>query len=455
MNGNKNTINMTEGSILKNSIIFLIPLVLGNILQLLYNAADLVVVSRYAGSSAMGAVGATTPLNMLIVNFCIGFSLGASVVVSKRFGANDKKGLNNAVHTAMLMSVIMGVVAMFVGVMSSRYLLTLMATPEGTVLEGAVLYMKIYFFGVPGVMVYNFGSSVLRAVGDTRRPLYILAGTGLLNVVLNLVLVIGFGLDVAGVAIATSVANYVSAVCVVILLVKNKDVFDFYITKLKFFKNELLEIVKIGFPAGLQSSIFSISNSVIQSAVNSFGEAAVAGNAAASNIEGFVYFAMNAVSQATVTGVSQNMGAGKFERAKKVMLVTGFFITAVGVVLGGLCVLFSKQLLGLFITDSALALEHATKRLIAVCLPYFLCGVMDVLAGGLRGMGYSIVPTVSTLVGVCGLRMVWIAYVLPKWYTPYTLYICWAVSWAVAIVLHSIYFIIVKRRTEKELLAKT
>ncbi len=446
MESKKYEINMTQGSILKSIALFVIPLIIGNMLQLLYNAADLVVVSRFAGSSAMASVGATGALSALIVNLCVGFSLGASVVVSRSFGAGDEEGVSNAVHTAMVLSIILGVFSLVCGISCSKVMLTLMGTPEGKVLDGAVLYMRIYFLGIPGTMVYNFGASILRAVGDTRRPLYILSLSGIINVLLNLVLVILFHLNVAGVAIATGVANYVSAIAVTVLLIRNNTACKLCLGKLKIHKQELKETVKIGLPAGLQSSVFSLSNSVIQSAVNSFGEIAVAGNAAAGNIEGFVYVAMNSVSQATITGVSQNNGAQKPDRVKRTVSISALLVTVLGLVLGGLCILFSDSLLKIYITDSPDAVAFGRLRILCVCLPYFLCGLMDVLAGALRGIGCSVVPMINSLIGACGLRVVWMWLVLPHFRSPQMLYYVWPISWVAVIVMHLVCVAVMKKR---------
>ena len=451
MKNKKYELNMTQGSIFKNIIIFVIPLVIGNLLQVLYNAADLVVVSRFAGSNAMASVGATGTFSGLIVNFCIGFAVGASVVVSRRFGADDKVGVSDSVHTAMLLSLILGVAAMAIGLFSSRFMLELMGTPEGVVLEGAVTYMKIYFLGVPGAMIYNFGASILRAVGDTKRPLYILSLSGLLNVVLNVVFVVGFGMDVDGVAAATSIANYSSAAAVVWLLVKSDSICKLDIRKLKIHKMELRETVKIGLPAGFQSSMFSISNMVIQSAVNSFGEAAIAGNAAVGNIESFIYVAMNSISQATVTGVSQNAGARKNDRVKRTFFITAAVVTVIGLVLGGICTLLAKPLLDIYITDSVQALSFGLVRVGCVWMLYFLCGLMDVFSGALRGMGYSFMPMINSLLGACAFRVLWMTVFLPLKRTPVMLFLCWPASWVLVILLHLVYMLFIRKGFEQKM----
>ncbi len=439
-------IDMVNGPIFKNMILFVIPLVLGNLLQLLYNAADLIVVSRWAGSMAMASVGATGSLSTVIINGAIGISIGASVLVSRRFGARDYEGVHKAVHSSMLLGLIVGTVAGLVGFVFARKLLVLMATPEGAVLEGAVLYMRIYFAGIPASMVYNFGAAILRAVGDTKRPLYILSASGLVNVVLNLILVIGFHMGVAGVAIATAVSNYLSAAVVVAALIRTDSVYKLIIKKVRLYKDDVVDIFKVGLPAGLQSMMFALANTVIQSSVNSFGEAAIAGNAAGANIEGFVYTAMNAFYQATLTLVGQNYGAKNEARIKKSMYTTICSVIVVGLVLGVLSVVFATQLLSIYITDSAEAIEYGVVRMIYTGLPYFLCGIMDCLSGVLRGLGYSTHGAVNSLIGACGFRILWVNLVLPIHRTTETLFLCWPLSWIVVIILHLAVYLFVRKK---------
>lgn len=445
-------LDMSKGSIFKNVMRFVVPLILGNILQLLYNAADIIVVSRWAGSSAMASVGATGSINALIVNLCIGLSVGASVVVSRSFGAKNPQGVHRAVHTSMLLGSIAGVVACFLGVVLSAPLLRLMGTPQGEVLDGAVLYMRIYFLGVPASLLYNFAASILRAVGDTKRPLYILAATGVVNVVLNLILVIVFHLGVAGVAISTAFANYLSAGIIIYILTKSERAYRLVFKKLRFYKEELSEILRIGVPAALQSSVFALSNSVIQSAVNSFGTAAIAGSAAASNIEGFVYTAMNAFYQATMTAVSQNYGAKDEKRLNKSIYVPILCVMVVGFGLGLMTVVFANPLIGIYITDSPDAIEFAKIRMMVTGLPYFICGAMEVMAGALRGLGYSVITAINSLIGACGLRILWIIFVLPLARSGYTLFLCWPVSWLVVICMHFVYYMIIRKKAIRKML---
>ncbi len=441
-----NTVDMVNGSVFKSMVAFVIPLILGNILQLLYNAADIIVVSRFAGSKAMASVGATGSLCSLIISLFIGLTAGASVVVSRCHGARDEKGMHKAVHTSIALGIVAGIVAMIIGIFLSEYLLRLMKTPEGDVLNGAVLYMKIYFAGIPAALVYNFGASILRAVGDTRRPLYILAFSGIVNVVLNLVLVIGFHMSVDGVAIATAVSNYISAVSVICILTREKEVYRLNLKKLRFYKNEFVSIVKIGVPAGVQSSLFAVANTLIQASVNSFGTAAIAGAAASGNVEGFIYMAMNAFYQAAITGVSQNYGAKNEKGLRKTVKVCAASVAVVGVTLGLITVIFARQLLGIYITDSQEAIDFGVIRMLFVGLPYFLCGIMEVQAGQLRGLGYSVTAMVNSLVGACGFRILWILTVLPLNHTPQILFLCWPISWILVIIMHFVCYKVIKKK---------
>ena len=448
----KYILDMSRGPIFKNTIRFAIPLMFASFLQLFYNAADLVIVSRFAGSNAMAAVGATSALSNLLINIFVGLSVGASVVVSRKFGAHKTKEMKRAVHTSIFLGMIMGIVAGIIGFIFSKPLLIMMGTPEGEVLDGAVLYMQIIFLGVPASLSYNFGASVLRAVGDTKRPLYILALSGLVNVLLNLVLVICFDLSVAGVAIATSVSNYLSMAAVLVIMTRSSGEIKLNWKKLKFYPNELKEILQIGIPAGVQSSFFSLSNTVIQSSVNSFGEAAVAGNAAAGNIDGFIYVAMNAFYQASLTGVSQNYGARSEKRVNKTIWVSLLSVSVVGFGLGMLCVVFAKPLLGFYITDSAEALEYGIKRMVVTSSLYFLCGIMEVLTGALRGLGCSITTAVTSFIGTCGFRIFWVTFVMGMLSGGIEkLYLCWPISWLMVVLMHVVTLMVVKPRAMKHM----
>ncbi len=440
-------LDMSKGSIFKNTVRFAIPLIFASLLQLFYNAADLIIVSRYSGSNAMASVGATSSLTNLLINVFIGISLGASVVMSRRFGADDKQGMRRTVHTAVLLGIFLGITAGVLGFFSSKTLLIWMGTPEGAVLDGATLYMKILFLGVPASLVYNFGAAILRAVGDTKRPLYILAVSGFINVFFNLILVICFDMGVAGVGIATAFSNYISMFVILGCMMKKGGVVHLRLNKLKLYKKELKEILKIGVPAGVQSSFFSLSNTVLQSSVNAYGEAAIAGNAAAGNIEGFVYVAMNAFYQSTLTGVSQNYGAKNEKRINQTLRVNLLCVAVTGLFLGILTVVFSKPLLGFYITDSPEALNYGGKRILIVGLTYFLCGIMEVLTGTLRGLGSSVIAAVSSFVGTCGFRVFWALIIVKMLHGGIDfLYLCWPISWLLVSLLHGITLAIIKPR---------
>ena len=447
-------LDMSQGSILKNTIRFAIPLIFASLLQLFYNAADLIVVSRFAGSNAMASVGATTSVTNLLVNVFIGISLGAGVAVSRRFGANDNEGMKRTIHTAMLLGMIVGVLSGVMGFFFSKPLLVLMGTPEGEVLDGAALYMKIIFLGVPASLTYNFGASILRATGDTKRPLYILSASGIVNVILNLILVIGFKMGVAGVAIATATSNYISMIAVISVLTKAEDNCRLDLRKLALSKRETKEILTIGIPAGIQSSFFSLSNTVLQSSVNAYGQTAIAGNAAAGNIEGFTYVVMNAFYQSTVTGVSQNFGAKNEKRINKTIITNLICVIIMGICVGGFCALMSRHLLGFYITDSAEAIQYGVSRMLITCIPYFFCGIMEVMTGALRGLGYSTVTAISSFVGACCFRVFWAKCIVGLLGGGVEiLYLCWPISWATVSLLHAITLWIVKPRAMKEMRA--
>ena len=441
----KHELDMTQGSISKSIIRFSIPLIFSSLLQLLYNAADLIVVSRFAGSSAMGSVGATTSLNALLVNLCMGISIGAAVLVSRHYGAHNREGLRRSVHTAMLLSAIMGICTAVLGLLLARPVLELMGTPE-EVIDGSVTYISIIWAALPATMVYNYGAAILRAVGDTKRPLYILAMTGIVNVILNLVLVIVFHLDVAGVAISTAFANLLSAMAVVYALMHSNGDYRLDLKQLRLYREELKEILRVGAPAGIQSSLFSLSNSVVLSAVNGFGADTLTGYAAASNIEGFVYVGMDAFHQATLTAVSQNYGAKNTKRINRTIWVSTICVSVVGALLGGLCVLFARPLLKIYITDSESAIAEGVIRIAVTCASYFLCGIMNVLTGTIRGLGSSTITAINSLVGACGFRIFWVYCILPFHRTTGFLYLCWPFSWIFVIILHLITLAIVKKR---------
>ena len=452
MKKRKNEIDMCNGPLFGKVLIFSLPLMLSGILQLLYNAADVAVVGRFAGSQSLAAVGSTGSLINLMTNLFIGLSVGASVVVARNLGAHNFRKAHDAVHTAIAISLVAGTVTLAIGASLSKVFLSLMDTPDD-VIDLATLYMRIYFVGMPGLMVYNFGASILRAMGDTVRPLWFLTISGLVNILLNLMFVCVFHMDVAGVALATIISQYISAILVVICLLKLDNCCHLSIKEIAFHKTEVTEMLKVGLPAGVQSSLFSVSNVLIQSSINSFGSTVMAGNAAASNIEGFTYIAMNSVYQASLTFTSQNVGAKKPERISRVAVVCLFIVTAVGVVLGSLSCFFGEALLKIYSTDAAI-IPYGMVRLRYICLPYFLCGVMEVFVGLLRGMNCSTIPMIVSIFGSCVFRVLWVYTAFRAYPTQETLYIAYIISWALCSAIHFICYLIIKKRLTKKLNAE-
>ena len=443
-------IDMCNGPLTRKIITYCIPLALSGILQLLYNAADIIVVGRFTGPTALAAVGSTGSLINLIVNLLIGLSVGASVCVANFYGSGREKDVRETVHTAMLISVIGGVIVAVVGMVFAKTFLGWMGSPDD-VIDQATLYLRIYFAGMPLTMAYNFASAIFRALGDTKRPLYYLAVSGLVNVILNLIFVIVFKMGVAGVATATVVAQAVSTTLIIMCMIRSHSVIHLQRDMLRIHGDKLKEIVRVGLPAGLQGTIFSISNVLIQSSINSFGSIAIAGNSASSNLEGFMYTSMNSVYQAALSFAGQNMGARKYSRLKKVLCNCLAIVTGIGIGMGAIMYLFRYQLLGIYSSDMDV-INFGIERLELFCLTYFTCGAMDVMVGQMRGMGYSIVPMIVSLVGVCGIRIVWIFTVFKASNSLLTLYMSYPVSWVVTLAVHFSTFLYVyhkvKQRTD-------
>lgn len=442
---------MLQGQLLPSIISYTVPIILTSLLQLLFNAADLVVVGQFCGSVSVAAVGATGSLTNLLVNFFIGLSVGAGVCVAHGLGSREDRVVSNTVHTALPMALLSGVVLTVVGIACSRTFLELMGTPE-SVLPLSAVYMKIYFAGVTFTMVYNFCAAILRAAGDTKSPLYFLFAAGILNVILNVVFVTQLHMNVAGVALATTISQGVSAVLVVIALMRRTDACRLDLKKLRLHKAQLEKMLRIGLPAGVQSSLFAISNVIIQSSVNSFGDVLMSGNTAAANLEGFVYAPLNAFQQTAVNFIGQNSGARQFKRVKQVLWQCLGCVTVVGLVLGTLMYALGPQLLSIYITDSQEAIAYGMLRLSYICLPYFLCGLMDVTTGALRGLGASFVPMLICVLGVCGIRIGWIFTVfrMEQFHTPQCLYISYAISWAVTALCQLVAFLVVYRKHSRE-----
>lgn len=442
MNSSKK-IDMTHGPLLGKLIIFTIPIILSGVLQLLFNAADVIVVGRFAGEASLAAVGSTNSLINLMTNLFIGMSVGANVCAAQFYGAGQEKDVKKTVHTSVAFSIICGFILIFIGLFLAKPILEIMGSPED-VIGLATLYVRIYFLAMPAIMLYNFLAAILRAAGDTTHPLIFLTVAGVVNVILNLILVILFNLGVAGVAIATVTSNYISCGMLIVFFTRQEDALKLNFSKIKIDRKILNRIIRIGLPAGIQGTVFSLSNVVIQSAINSFGTAVIAGSSAASSIEGFVYVSMNSVSQTCVTFVGQNYGAGDEKRVLRVILECLGIVTVVGLVLGNLAYTFSAPLLGIY-TDSADAIAAGTLRLFWVCCPYFLCGIMDSLTGGLRGLGKSTVPMIVSLIGACATRLIWIATYFQINRTQNVLFFSYPGSWLLTLTAHTICLTIVYR----------
>lgn len=439
-------IDMCNGPITGKMLRFALPLMLSSMLQLLFNAADIITVGKFGSEHSLAAVGSNTALINLLTNLFIGLSIGANVLVARFYGAKNGEELNETVHTAMLLSLISGLILTATGVIFARYFLIWMKTPT-EILGLATTYLKIYFLGMPAMMIYNFGSAILRAIGDTKRPLYFLAASGVINIVLNLLLVVVFRLDVKGVGIATVISQTVSAILIIRCLAKSNGDIKLELKKLRLSRGKVGAILRIGLPAGLQGSIFSLSNVVIQSSVNLFGPIVVKGNSAAQNLEGFVYFSMNAFHHATLSFTSQNMGAKKYDRLGKILKNGLCLAILFGAGFGGTVILFGRNLLSIYTNDSA-AISAGMTRLYIITGTYTLCGIMDVMVGAIRGIGYTVLPTIVSLIGACALRLVWLATVfrIPKFHTINTVYLSYPITWLVTIIAHVICYIIIRKK---------
>lgn len=444
MGQKKYEIDMINGPLLPKLILFSLPLMLSGCLQLAFNAADVIVVGRFAGDEALAAVGSTTALVNMLINVFVGLSVGANVIMAHDWGAKAFADVEETVHTSIAMSLFSGVVLIFIGCIFARPLLHLMGSPDN-VIDLSTLYLRIYFAGMPLTMVYNFGSALLRALGDTRRPLYYLTAAGCINVPLNLFFVIVCKIGVAGVAIATVISQAVSAVLVVRCLVKMDGACHLNLRALRINRKKLLRILRIGLPAGIQGSLFSLSNVLIQSSINSFGSVAMAGNAAAQSVEGFVYTSMNAVHQAAVSFTSQNFGAGLFRRIDQIAIDCYVLVTGVGLVLGIGAWWFGDFLIGIYSADPAV-ITAGVARLGITCTTYFLCGLMDTAMGVMRGMGYSVMPMLVSLTGACLFRIVWIHTVFTWTRSLSVLYYSYPVSWLLTFLVHFICFLVVRPR---------
>ena len=446
-----NQINMTEGSILGKLLQFSIPLIFSNLLQLLFNAADVVVVGRYAGYESLAAVGSTGSLINLLINLFTGLSIGTNVVASHFFGAGKSKELQDTVHTAILLSFLSGIILTAAGIFGATFILNLMQCPP-EVLELAATYLRIYFAGITATMVYNFGSALLRSKGDTLRTLFILFLAGVINLLLNLLFVIKFNMGVSGVAYATVISQTLSAVSVIIILLTEKDDFHLNMKKLKLTPQILAKIVKVGLPAGFQGIMFSFSNVIIQSSVNSFGKIMIAGNSAVVNIEGFIYTSMNGFSQGGLTFCSQNAGAKKPERIKKVVWTAQASIIVIGGVMSAAAYIFGRPLIGIF-TKEQEVIEAGMIRLTIIMSTYFLCGMMDSMANIIRGIGHSLMPVISSLSGACIFRIIWLFTIfrITYFHTPTVIFLSYPISWILTFIVNLIFYRKYMREFEKNL----
>ena len=442
--------SMLEGPLLPSIIQYTVPIILTSILQLLFNAADMVVVGRYCGSISVAAVGATGSLTNLIINLFIGLSVGSGVTVAHAIGGREEDAVSKTVHTTVPIALICGVVLTVVGILLSEHLLVMMETPD-SVLPLSSMYMKIYFGGIIFTMLYNFCASILRAAGDTKSPLIYLSISGVLNVLLNLVFVLVFHMNVAGVALATIISQALSAILVIIALMRRTDACKLYLSKIRIYIPQLLKIIRIGLPSGINSSLFAISNVLIQSSVNSFGDVFMSGNAAAGNIEGFIYVTINAFSQTSVNFIGQNHGAHQYDRVRKTLMICLGSVTIFGTITSALVYSFAPTLLSFYITDSPEAIAYGILRMSYVCIPYFICGLMDSTTGALRGMGASVTPMFITILGACGFRIFWIytVFQIPEYHTPAGLFISYPISWLITFLIELVVFVFIYRKHSK------
>ena len=444
MKKNKYEIDMCNGTIMDKLISFSVPLILSGILQLLFNAVDIIVVGRFSGSQALAAVGSTTALINIFTNLFIGISLGANVLAARFYAAQKDKEMSETVHTAIMLALISGVVMLFVGIFFARGALELMGTPDD-VIGQSTLYMRIYFAGMPFFMLYNYGAAILRAVGDTKRPLLFLIVSGVVNACLNLFLVIAFHLGVAGVAIATVTAQGISCALVLRCLQRSQASYQLRFRDLKIRGCYVQQIFQVGLPAGIQSTVINFSNALLQSSINSFGSIAMAGYTAANNLFGFLYVSTNSITQACMSFTSQNYGVGKWKRMDRVLFDCIILSVAVMLILGGGMYFFGPEVLKIYTTNPRV-ISCGMEVLTYTTLTYFLCGIMDLLPGALRGMGYSSVPMILSIIGTVGTRIVWIFGIFPNHRSLDILFISYPVSWMITIVLQVICFYFVRRK---------
>ena len=438
---------MCNGTIMDKLISFSLPLMLSGILQLMFNAVDIIVVGRFSGSQALAAVGSTTALINIFTNLFIGISLGANVLAARFYASGKEKEMSETVHTSITLALISGLVMALAGVLLARFALNLMGTPND-VIDQSVLYMRIYFLGMPFFMLYNYGAAILRAVGDTKRPLFFLVISGMTNAVLNLVLVIVFHMGVAGVAIGTIVSQLISSILVLRCLYTSNTSYRLYFSKLGIKTQYLKQIFQVGIPAGIQSTVINLSNALLQSSVNSFGSVAMAGYTAANNIFGFLYMSVNAVTQSCMSFTSQNYGVKKLKRMDRVLLDCMILSVGVTLTLGCGAYFFGPELLKIYTSDADV-IRCGVEVLAFTTVPYFCCGIMDLLPGALRGMGYSGVPMILSIIGTVGTRIVWIFGLFPAHRSLSFLFISYPVSWILTILMQAVCFCFVRKHVHQ------
>ncbi|MGN0347644.1 MAG: MATE family efflux transporter [Lachnospiraceae bacterium] len=447
MHASSHEMDMCHGPLFSKIIVFAIPVILSGVLQLLFNATDMIIIGQYDSTNALAALGSVTALINFFVNLMMGISIGANVIVARYYGAKKWEELHDAVHTSISISLLAGVTVAVLAILLSRPILMFMDTPDD-VIDLAALYIRIYFIGLPFSMLYNFGSAILRAVGDTKRPLLYLAISGVINVLLNYIFVKYLHLSVAGVALATILSQAISAFFVIRDLYKEKGEYKLIRQDLRIHPRMLKQILQVGLPAGIQSMLFSISNILIQASINSFGSVAMAGNTACASIEGFVYMSMNAIYQTNISFSSQNYGAGNYKRMDRSLLYCLLLVTGLGLSLGFLVTYFGHPLLSLY-NDEEAVIQYGLDRMSVICTTYFTCGIMEVLVGSLRGMGYGILPMIVSLIGVCGLRILWIATYFAEHHTLKVLYLSYPITWCITILAHAICFFIIRQKLRK------
>lgn len=449
MKKSKYEIDMCNGSIMDKLISFSFPLMLTSILQLMFNAVDIIVVGRFSGSRSLAAVGSTTALINIFTNLFIGISLGANVLAARYYAAEKEKEMSEAVHTAITLALVSGIIMAFVGVGASRFALTLMDTPDD-VINLSVLYMRIYFMGMPFFMLYNYGAAILRAVGDTKRPLFYLIAAGLTNVALDILLVVVIPMNVAGVAVGTVASQMISCILVIRCLYKSEGCYQLRFSRLTIKAAHLKLIFQVGIPAGIQSTVINFSNALLQSSVNSFGSTAMAGYTAANNIMGFLYSAVNAVTQACMSFTSQNYSVRKPKRMDRVLMNCIILTVGVSAVMGIGAYVFGSQILRIYTSDPKVIL-CGLEVLSITTVPYFLCGIMDLFPGAMRGMGHSGVPMILSVIGTVGTRIVWVYLFFPNHRSLHFLFISYPASWMLTIIMQAICFYFVRKQCKIEM----